>query len=134
MSFVALIIAITIIIIAKWKVGSSGNKWKIIVNKNLLELSKKENSQNASEVKSLLIEIDKLLDFVLKSKGIKGENMGGRLKNASKLFSKNDYQKIWDAHKARNVLAHEINPKISTSQILSHYKDIRKGIEKFCSG
>jgi hypothetical protein len=53
-----------------------------------------------------IMEADKLVDLVLKSK-VSGETMGERLKNAKHLFSRDTYDKLWTAHKIRNKVAHE---------------------------
>lgn len=52
-----------------------------------------------------IIEADKLLDYVLKNRGYRGETMGERLKNARADFTYND--DVWQAHKLRNKLVHE---------------------------
>ncbi len=52
-----------------------------------------------------VLNADKLVDQALKEKGLKGETMGERMKNASSLLTKrNDF---WTAHKLRNQIAHE---------------------------
>lgn len=53
----------------------------------------------------VIIEADKLLDYVLKNRGYRGETMGERLKNARADFTYND--DVWQAHKLRNKLVHE---------------------------
>jgi len=60
-----------------------------------------------STLKQALIEADKLLDLGLRTKRIKGETMGERLKSSRNLFDKNLYNEIWQAHKLRNRLVHE---------------------------
>ena len=56
--------------------------------------------------KNDVLEADKLLDYVLGKYGYQG-SLGEKLKKASKLFS--DLNGVWEAHKLRNKLAHEIN-------------------------
>ena len=102
-------------------------KQEIAVKLN--QLSKIENSQNPSEWKSLLIEIDKLLDYTFKKSGVRGETMGERLKNAKSKFKYSDYQNIWNAHKARNKLAHEFDYKMSISEMKAHYLVLKKSIK-----
>ena len=58
-----------------------------------------------------IINADKLLDQALKDRGIKGETMGERLKNAKDKLSHRDA--IWFAHKLRNRIAHESDVKVS---------------------
>jgi len=56
---------------------------------------------------------DKLVDAALQSAGVKGTNMGERLKNAQDLFPEHLYQALWNAHKLRNTSAHEVGAQVS---------------------
>jgi hypothetical protein len=58
-----------------------------------------------SFLRNALITADKSLDNALGDL-VDGESMGDRLKNATNLFSRDLYSKIWDAHKIRNNLVH----------------------------
>jgi len=53
-----------------------------------------------------IMEADKLVDMVLKSK-VEGDTMGERLKNAKNIFTRHTYDQLWTAHKIRNKVAHE---------------------------
>ena len=69
-----------------------------------------------------VIEADKLLDYVLRQRGYKGETMGERLKSAgSDLSYTND---TWEAHKLRNKLVHEA--KYEVDQRL-----VKRALEQF---
>ena len=70
-----------------------------------------------------VLEADKLLDHALKARLVSGETMGDRLKNARGIFMNND--KVWQAHKLRNRLAHEHGVQLSataTDQALRGFK------------
>ena len=76
------------------------------------------NSQNIIELKHAVMEADKLVDFVLRKKGYKGETFADRLRNAEKHIDHSTYQNLWDGHKIRNQIAHndaKINPQTLTS-------------------
>lgn len=60
-----------------------------------------------------ILELDKLLDQMLKRKGLNG-SLGEKLKNNSYLFSNLD--DLWFAHKLRNKIAHELDYRISSAQ------------------
>lgn len=60
-----------------------------------------------------IINADKLLDQALKERGISGDTMGERLKNAKTLFGNNN--NVWSAHKLRNRIAHESAVKLKSS-------------------
>ena len=59
-----------------------------------------------------IIQADKLLDQALKERGVSGNTLGDRLKNASHLLSSVD--NVWRAHKLRNRIAHD--PDVSVTK------------------
>lgn len=67
--------------------------------------------QNVESIEAPLsiIEADKLVDNVLKKAGMRGESMGERLRASEKLVPHNAYNDMWEAHKVRNRLVHEID-------------------------
>lgn len=69
-----------------------------------------------------VINADKLVDQALRERGINGQTMGERLKNAPKLFS--HLQALWNAHKLRNQIAHETNVHMT-------YDDARRALAAF---
>ncbi len=76
-----------------------------------------------------IINADKLLDQALRARGIPGETMGDRMKNAKTLFSDNN--KIWTAHKLRNRIAHENTAKLNPvvmHKAMSAYKAALKDV------
>lgn len=68
-----------------------------------------------SGLKNALMEADKLLDYVMKARGVSGENMGDRLKNGGQNLS--NLNAVWAAHKLRNQLAHEVEHDMVPQQI-----------------
>jgi len=96
------------------------NRWEDI--QNLVNLGK------PSAANSALIEADKLMDYVLKSKVGNQGTMGDRLKKADKLFSSyRIYQGVWKSHKLRNVAVHETQAEV-------FYSDVKKAVEGFERG
>jgi hypothetical protein len=75
--------------------------------------------------RSAIFEADKLLDAALRQSGFRGETMGERLKNArSSIENQAVYQGMWDAHKMRNALAHELGfdlPKMVAQEQLDKF-------------
>jgi len=108
-----------------------GAEWKLVAKTNLNKIRGLTTTSDESKLKTAVIEADKLLDFVLKSKRVKGETLGDRLKASKNLFSTSSYNKVWEVHKLRNRLAHEMdfNPdsrylKSSANSLLSEISDI----------
>ncbi len=84
------------------------------------------NVPGLEQTKAAIFEADKLLDTALRQSGFRGETMGERLKNARQHFGNNAvYQGLWEAHKMRNALAHEVGfdvPKMVGKQHLEQFK------------
>jgi hypothetical protein len=89
-------------------------KWAEI--QDLMVLGRPSNFRQA------ILEADKLLDFVLKKMNYKGPSLADRLRAARDRFS--DYQGVWDAHKIRNRLVHEVGSEIFNW-------DAKEAIKKF---
>ena len=72
------------------------------------EITEAWNHIESSEGALAIIEADKLVDNVLRRGGIMGESMADRLRKVEGLISRDTYQGMWDAHKLRNNLVHEM--------------------------
>lgn len=59
----------------------------------------------SSNPKAAILDADKLLDYVLSKKGFEG-TLGEKLKRAGARFF--DLDSVWNAHKLRNRVAHEL--------------------------
>lgn len=80
--------------------GGAVSRWEEVV--------RHFESTKEAEWKFAVIEADKLVDDLLKKAGYPGDTMGERLMNIEQgqLLS---LQGLWEAHKIRNKLAHDIN-------------------------
>jgi hypothetical protein len=74
-----------------------------------------------------VIEADKLLDYVLKARGYRGEKMGDRLREAGPDFSYQD--DVWQAHKLRNKLVHEAEYEVDHRLISRAIKQFRQALK-----
>jgi hypothetical protein len=61
-----------------------------------------------NDLKIAIMEADNLLEDALRFAGVRGNNLGDRLKNLKKTDVPN-LDQIWQAHKLRNQIAHEAN-------------------------
>ena len=68
------------------------------------------------DAKMAVIEADKLVDMILKRAGMAGETMGERLRRTQKLVARGVYNDMWEAHKVRNQLVHEIDHGIDSQK------------------
>lgn len=70
-----------------------------------------------TNMRSAIIEADKLVDYTLKGKHFDGETMAERLKSAKSAFSNfGDYDNLWFAHKVRNQIAHEASHELNSAE------------------
>ena len=90
----------------KYRQGNSERVDTSVVPTKWAEIKAMMNAGGPANYKQSIMEADKLVDLVLKSK-VSGSTMGERLKNSQNLFSKETYNSLWTAHKIRNRLAHE---------------------------
>ena len=67
-----------------------------------------------SGLRNAVSEADKLLDYTLRGKGYNGQTMAERLKRSESRLS--DKEAVWEAHKLRNHLAHEVSFDLVASQ------------------
>ena len=86
---------------------SSADKQYIAAKR--LEIEGMATSDNIYELRHAVIEADKLVDHLLKLKGYGGESFADRLRSTEAYLDQQSYQRLWDAHKIRNQIAHQDN-------------------------
>ena len=77
-----------------------------------------------------ILEADKLLDQALRELQLPGETMGDRLKNGKSKFQKPSLDKVWQAHRLRNRIAHEAGVTISYAQAKIALAGIKRGLKE----
>jgi hypothetical protein len=85
------------------------------------------DSENMSDWKLSILEADNILDEMLSKMGYHGDTIGDKLKQVEKSdFTTID--KAWEAHKTRNLIAHEGSDYVLTKKeavrIIELYKDV----------
>jgi hypothetical protein len=79
-----------------------------------LEIEHQLKKDEFSSYHLSVMNADKLLDKALVERGFAGKNTGERMKDAVKSFS--DRNGIWQAHKLRNIIAHEQDAYVTYEQ------------------
>jgi hypothetical protein len=87
------------------------------------------SQRGPSQLRQALITADKSMDNALKDL-VAGENMGERLKNAEKMFDRDEYNKIWEAHKVRNNLVHESGYEPPYFVLTQSVESLKSGLER----
>lgn len=76
-----------------------------------------------------IIDAENVLDHALKDLGYHG-SMADKLRNAGPRFSA--LQSLWDAHKLRNRIAHEIQSSITASQADGAVHAFARALDDVC--
>jgi len=101
------------------------------------EISSRWNEIEQMDPKMAVIEADKLVDTVLRRAGLQGASMADRLRQTEKLVSRNVYQSMWDAHKVRNELVHEMDRHVneySSRDAISKMRNYLEALGAFKNG
>lgn len=81
-------------------------------NDEFAQIKNYVESDLSTEWKIAVLEADKIMDDALINIGTTGETMGERLKNMNKKVMPS-LDLVWEAHKLRNDIAHDINVSVS---------------------
>lgn len=119
-AILAIILLITMVVIMS-SVGGYGKKPKYkTLRSGAISIDKSEAKRKwdeikataamggAAQLKSSVIDADKLTEKVLSSLGFSGSTFAEKLKSARRKFPNySDYDNLWYAHKVRNGIAHD---------------------------
>ncbi|KXK26088.1 MAG: hypothetical protein TR69_WS6001001382 [candidate division WS6 bacterium OLB20] len=97
--------------------GRSKPGWKASLQAEIVAAGRVKSSSRPEAVAKLVL-MDALFDKLLKNIST-GDTMGMRLKNAKGRFSREDYNRIWESHKLRNVVVHEPGNTVGAPEINS---------------
>jgi len=99
------------------------------ITKKWTKIEERLKSGQEAELKLAVIEADKFFDDVLKRCSYAGKDMGERLRkiNASQISNIDD---IWQAHKIRNNIVHDINYKLTIIDAEKAIKSFRSALEE----
>jgi len=106
-----------IVMIKKWRSKFISKVDRIYFDKHW-ELLMKEK-----DLRSKVMYADKLLDEMLKRRGVSG-SLGDKLKKSRNKFS--DLNGLWSAHKLRNKFAHEVGFHVSVDAVQSSMNSYKK--------
>lgn len=92
-----------------------------------LEIEQQLKRDEPSTFHLVVLNADKLLNHALEQGGFKGQNMGERMKSASKTFSNNNA--VWSAHKLRNQIAHEPDVRVTYDSARAALSGFRQALK-----
>lgn len=112
MLVILVIVGAVLMVILTLTKGKSGLLDQAKYRTAWLKIENGLDKSNEATYQFAVLAADRLVDQALKEIGVDGKTMGDRLKNSKKYFS--DVNKVWEAHKVRNQIAHEVDAKINT--------------------
>lgn len=125
MFFTVVIIGITLLIVISLTKRGGKTLDQQKYRTRWLEIT--QNAGSTSETwQFAIMSADKLLDSALRDRGVAGETLGERLKNAKPYLSNID--SVWRAHKLRNRIAHDDGVKVSQRQAGEALKIFKKAL------
>ncbi len=96
---------------------------------DVLQIKKMLDTKNPLIYRDIIVRLDALLGKSLRLYYNNSESCGTNLKQARDLFDRDEYNKIWKAHKLRNIVVHE-NKEITSLEIEESYDIISLAIKK----
>ena len=84
--------------------------------------------QDQAQTKQVIIQVDMLIDSVLKDAGIAGGTMGERLKTLRDKIDKKTLDLLWRVHKKRNELVHDHGSFVAEGEVNKFYNDAKTAI------
>lgn len=131
------------LIIQLGMVGDKRDRWKEMFSRKAehihkgeftsrwLSIEKRMKTMQEAEYKLAIIEADKLFDDLLRRMMYPGKDMGERMKNLNEDFLPS-INRVWDAHKIRNYIAHSPDYHIDYSdaeRAINNYKQAFKELQ-----
>lgn len=109
------------------EIDAGSNAPQKIVNKKWERVLMHAQSNNPSDWRLAIIEADIMLDELLDVQGYRGETIGDKMKG----IEKSDFltlDQAWDAHKVRNLIAHEGSSFVLTEREARRVIDLYKTV------
>lgn len=101
---------------------------KIKNHRKWLEIEKLLESGDEIHARQAVVEADKFFDNIMKQVGVQGQKFADRLRSLENHMNHNNYQAIWQAHKIRNQITHEVDHKISVGEVKQVLNKFRRGL------
>ena len=85
-------------------------------------------STDQAQTKQVIIQVDMLIDSMLKDAGMVGGTMGERLKTLRNKVDKKTLDLLWRVHKKRNELVHDHGSFVAQWEVSKFYNDAKTAI------
>ena len=108
--------------------GKSHQEERNLILNTLNALDINHNLKNTSN-RDIILKLDTLLSKTLQIYFNNKKTCGENLKLAKSVFHRDEYNKLWEVHKMRNSVVHDLK-EISDTELQSSYKTYRIAINK----
>ncbi|EKD56366.1 MAG: hypothetical protein ACD_58C00213G0009 [uncultured bacterium] len=95
---------------------------------NWLIIEKMLESGDEIHAKQAIIEADKFFDSMMKQVGAKGDSFADRLRSLESKMDYNKYQQVWNSHKVRNQISHEMGYKLTSIEAGKTLNNFKLGL------
>jgi hypothetical protein len=129
LTILILILIAMIFVLSKLNASKKSSRKKERILTGLNNLKEHASSENEFERRDTIIRLDNLLSKALNYRYNNSSSCGENLKKADKIFRKDTYQNLWDAHKLRNDVVHN-NRSISKEESEDAYHIYKLSIQK----
>lgn len=106
LTILTLLMISIIFLLSRINASKKSGKKKSRMLTMLDNLKENASSDNEFERRDTIIRLDNLLAKALNYRYSNNNSCGENLKKADRLFRKDTYQNLWDAHKLRNEVVH----------------------------
>ncbi|MFA7308663.1 MAG: hypothetical protein WC045_01150 [Patescibacteria group bacterium] len=107
--------------------GSGSSLDRELVRKSWRHIEELMTLGKPSNFKTAVMEADKLLDYVLKGKGYRGQMMGDRMKAIPRSeYERDFFDAMWSAHKLRNHIAHSMDYEVQFFEARDAIKNFKR--------
>lgn len=102
---------------------------KKIIIKRWYRVRKMISRGEEVDLRSAVIEADKIMDYTLSAGHFRGERFGERIRSARSFFPRKIYSGVWEAHILRNELVHHIDSNVNKFQAKDAVIKIKNGLK-----
>jgi len=95
--------------------------WEIIAHDLL--------SEDQQHMKQAILDADKLFDHAMRAQNLPGSTFADRLRAGQRRMSAETYQMIWEGHKLRNQVAHEVGYSVTKAESEAAARSFRRGLQ-----
>lgn len=92
------------------------------------EIEKMLDGEDEIHFKQAIIEADKFFDLIMRKLNTNEGSFADRLRSLEYKMDHNSYQRVWEGHKIRNQISHEMDYKLSNIEAKKALNNFKSGL------